>query len=107
MSLLHADHLANGVIGGAHIAGDVDVRDVEHVRTLVEAVGFAILRKLALDLEPRRMEQIAEGVFVFVGVEAALGGASGDGGGFALGGGERRRREIAGRLFERRGRGGS
>ena len=73
---LHGECLANRVVGGGHVAGEMDVRHVESVADFVVAVGFAVIGKLTADLEPGSVEEIAQGIFVFVAVEAALGGAT-------------------------------
>src|SRR6185437_8951273 len=77
-------YLANGVIGGADVSGDVDVRDIERVRDLVEAERLAVFGELPLQLKPGRMQQVAQGVFVFVGIQASLGDAPYRGGQLGL-----------------------
>ena len=69
---LHGERLAYRVVGGGHVAREMDMRHVQSVADFVVAVGFAVVGKLAADLKPGRKEEIAQSVFVFVAVEAAL-----------------------------------
>ena len=73
---LHGERLTDRVIGGSQVAREVDVGDVERIADFIVAVGLAVVGELAADLEPRRAEQITQGVFVFVAVEPALRGAT-------------------------------
>ena len=73
---LHGERLADRVIGGRQVAREVDVGDVERIADFIVAVGLAVVGELAANLEPRRAEQITQGVFVFVAVEPALRGAT-------------------------------
>ena len=52
------------------------MRDIERGADLVVAPGLAVLRQFGFDLDPGDVEEIAEGVLVFVGVEAAESGAA-------------------------------
>ena len=52
------------------------MRDVERGADFVVAVRFAVLRKFGLELYPGNVEEIADGVLIFVGVEAAQAGAA-------------------------------
>ena len=56
---LHGERLAYRVVSGGHVAREMDVRHVEGVADFVVAVGFAVVGKLAADLEPGRVEEIA------------------------------------------------
>ena len=76
LRFLDREDLADGVVGCTHVAGDVDVGDVECVGDFVKAECLAVLGKLAFDLEPRGVQEVAECVLVFVGVQATLGGPS-------------------------------
>ena len=77
--------LAHRVVCGADVARQMDVGDVEGVADFVEARGLAVVGKLGFHLEPRCREEVAQGVFVFVAVESALGGATLAGDGFLFG----------------------
>ena len=72
----------------------MDVGDVERVADFVEAGGFAVVGKLRFDLQPRRREEVAQGVFVFVAVEAALRRTALAGDGVFLGRRERGRQTL-------------
>ena len=72
--------LAQGVIGGTHVPGELNMRDIERCADLVEAPGLAVLRQFGFDLDPRDVEKVADRVLVFVGVEAAKSGAAALGG---------------------------
>ncbi len=63
--------LAQGVVGGREVAGQVDVRNVEGGGRLVVAVRLAILGELPANLQPWGRKEVAEGVLVFVAVQAA------------------------------------
>src|SRR4029077_15881959 len=78
---------AHGVVGGAHVAGHLDVRDIERTPDFIEAASHAVLRQFVLDLDPGNVEDVADGVLVFVGVEAAQSGAAAldNGGLFVIG----------------------
>ncbi len=52
------------------------MRDIERGADLVVAPRLAILRQFGFDLDPRNVEKVADGVLVFVGVEAAKSGAA-------------------------------
>ena len=53
------DGLAQGVVGGTHITGELHVRHIECGADFVIAPGFAILGQLRLDLRPRDTEKVA------------------------------------------------
>ena len=52
------------------------MRDIEGRANLVETPDLAILRQFGLDLHPRHVEKIANGVLVLVGVQAAQSSAA-------------------------------
>ena len=103
--------LAQRVIRGAEISRHLHVRHVERVADFVEAMRLPILRQRIAHLQPRRLEQVAQRVLVFVTIEptprrAALLRHTG-----LFGGDERRRqrfreclqlRRFRARLFLRR-----
>ena len=60
------DHLAKGVIGGVEIPCHLHMRNIQRITYLVEPLGFAILGQRIANLQPWRMEQIAQCVFIFV-----------------------------------------
>jgi hypothetical protein len=64
---------------------------IERLAALVEAERLAVLRQLLLHLQPRRREEIAQRVFVFVAVEPPLQRAAFAREGFLLDTGQRRR----------------
>ena len=43
--------------------------DIEGSADLVKAIGLAILRQFPLDLHPRNIEEVANGVFIFISVQ--------------------------------------
>ena len=73
---LRGHGFAQRVIGGAHVPGELNVRDIERRADLVVAPGLAILRQFGFDLDPWNIEKVADRVLVFVGVEAAESGAA-------------------------------
>ena len=78
------------------------MRDIERGTDFVIAPGFAILRKLGFDLDPRDVEEVAESILVFVGVEAPKSGAAALGSDGAFVCGERAAQAIH-KLLERFG----
>ena len=54
--------------------------DIERGADLVVAPGLAVLRQFGFDLDPGNVEEVADRVLVFVGVEAAESGAAALGG---------------------------
>jgi hypothetical protein len=65
----------------------LDVGDVEGLAGLVEAGEDAVFGEGVFELEVGSVEEVAEGVFVLVAVEAAEGGAAGlFGAGLVVGG---------------------
>ena len=52
------------------------VANIPTVTDFVEAVRHAVVRQARFDLHPRRMEKIAQRVFVFVGIQPPLRGAT-------------------------------
>jgi hypothetical protein len=52
------------------------MRDIERGTDLVIAPRFAILRQFGFDLDQGDVEEVTEGVLVFVGVEAPKSGAA-------------------------------
>ena len=52
------------------------MRNIERRADFVVAVSFAILRQFGLELYPGNGEEVADGVLIFVGVEAAETGAA-------------------------------
>ena len=71
---------AQRVVGGAHVAGELNMGDIERRAHLVVAPGLAVLRQLGFDLDPGNIQEVANRVLVFVGVEAAKSGAAAPGG---------------------------
>ena len=67
---------AHRIIGGTHVARELDMGDVERGADFVVAAGLAVLRQFGFDLHPGDVEQVADGVLIFVGVEAAQSGAA-------------------------------
>ena len=65
-------HLTQRVLRRADVAGQLDVRDVEGFARLVEAMRLGVFRQRLTDVEPRRAQEVAQGVLVFETVEATL-----------------------------------
>ena len=64
--------LTQRVIRRAEIPRHLHVRHVEGVADLVETIRFAVLWQRVSHLQPRRVQQVAQRVFVFVAIEPAL-----------------------------------
>ncbi len=64
--------LAHRVVRRGQVTLHLHEGDVERLAALVETIRFAIEGQLVLHLRPRNVEQIAQRVFVFVAVQAAL-----------------------------------
>ena len=86
---LRRHRLAQGVIRRGEIARHLHVRDVQRVADFVEAFGFAVFGQGIADLQPWRVEQIAQRIFILVTVQAAARGAAIGGEARALGGDQR------------------
>ena len=87
------------------------MRNIEGIADFIETKRFPVFRERVLHLQPRCVEQVAQGVFVFEAVEATLGRTAlgGDAGllgahdGFRKSLGERRQLGgLGARLFFRR-----
>ena len=50
----------------------MNVRDIQRIARFIEAIGFAVVWKLAANLEPRSREQITQRVLVFMAIESPL-----------------------------------
>ena len=66
------DDLAQGLFGGAEVTGHLDMGHIQRLPDLVEAVGHAVLGQMVPQLEPRRMEEIPQGLLILVPVHPAL-----------------------------------
>ena len=68
--------MAHRLVGGPHVSRHLHVRDVQGVTNFVEQLGLAVFRQLILHVEPRCLEQVAQGVLELVAIKPALRGAT-------------------------------
>jgi hypothetical protein len=80
---------AHRLVGRAHVARHLDVRDVQRLAGLVEPPHDAVFGQRILQVQPRRRQQIAQGVFVFVAVQPPQDRTAARGGVAALEGDDR------------------
>ena len=82
---LESHDLAHRGVGRRHVALHVHVRNVESGADLVEAERFAVLGQLALDLQPRGLENIPQCTLVLTAIQPAAHRSSLDGNALLLG----------------------
>ena len=72
----NAQNLADRVLREPEVTRHLHMRDIEHVPDFVEKFGLAVLGQVGFHLQPRYVEEIAQGVLEFVAVESPLGGST-------------------------------